>query len=371
MSLDTELRDLLGERLDAVVPPPGDIAGAVRRGGHLRRRRRLLTGVAGVAGAVATVAVVAAGVSLLDNTDAGPRGDRGVDTLGQLDFSHGLRAYADPGHTLHIGGRTVPAAGLDFLDTDAVATSEGVVYYAGGDLRLVQEDGTTTTLDGGDRTPARFHPTAKADGASPLVAYAVVVDGKTTLRVLDMGSREVVASRVLDCTGACGGLVVDGIDSGAVFVRTKDGTSVWRYADGQALTPFAGPDTSVADARNGVVLYAGPAPGGEAAGDWTLVPGAIDAQLTYDGRYVLYWSSRLTPTDPADGPVTLDQGPAEGSGFWSIDTDGTVLVAAPNGVDGAEPGYTVYDCEVPSGACEELGPLDPQGGDPAFIGNDM
>ena len=38
---------------------------------------------------------------------------------------------------------------------------------------------------------------------------------------------------------------------------------------------------------------------------------------------------------------------------------------------GAVHAFTVYDCEVPSGTCEELGPLDPEGGDPMFIGNDM
>jgi hypothetical protein len=35
------------------------------------------------------------------------------------------------------------------------------------------------------------------------------------------------------------------------------------------------------------------------------------------------------------------------------------------------PDYTVYDCVLPSGACTELGPLHPVGGDPEFIGNDM
>jgi hypothetical protein len=31
----------------------------------------------------------------------------------------------------------------------------------------------------------------------------------------------------------------------------------------------------------------------------------------------------------------------------------------------------VFDCEVPSGRCAEVGPLVPTGGDPMFIGNDM
>ena len=66
----------------------------------------------------------------------------------------------------------------------------------------------------------------------------------------------------------------------------------------------------------------------------------------------------------------LEQGPTEQNalGFWAIDSDGSVLVAGP---DGKYPHYLVYDCEVPSGACEELGPLVTTGGDPEFIGVDM
>ena len=50
-----------------------------------------------------------------------------------------------------------------------------------------------------------------------------------------------------------------------------------------------------------------------------------------------------------------------------MDTDGSMLVAHAK----RYPHFTVYDCEVPSGACTELGPLKPTGGDPMFIGNDM
>jgi hypothetical protein len=364
MSLDTQLRDLFEERLGDVVPPTGGLAATVTRGRRLRRRRVVLTASVG---AVAALSLVATGITFLDGPAGGPPGDTAVEPLGQMDFSQGLRAYGDPGHTLHIGGRTVDASGLEWLDTDAVATERGVVYYADGDLLLVQEDGTTATLDKGEKVPGRFHPTVKADAFEPLVAYAVVDDGTPVLKVLDTDSGDVVASRPLDCTGACRGLVIDGIDSGAVFVRDKDGTSVWRYEDDQELVPFAGPKTSVADVRSGTVLYDGPAPQGPGAASWTLVAGAIDAQLTYDGKYVLYWSSRLEPTDPAGSPVTLEQGPVKfGAAFWTIDTDGTVLVAAPD-----KNAFTVYDCEVPSGTCEELGPLDPEGGDPMFIGNDM
>ena len=103
---------------------------------------------------------------------------------------------------------------------------------------------------------------------------------------------------------------------------------------------------------------------------YRLVQGAIDAQLTFDGKYVLDWSSRLRSTDGSPDLV-LGEGPTkrdDGLGFWAIDSDGSVLVARP---DGEYPHYLVYDCEVPSGACEELGPLVTEGGDPEFIGVDM
>jgi hypothetical protein len=102
------------------------------------------------------------------------------------------------------------------------------------------------------------------------------------------------------------------------------------------------------------------------------VKGAIDAQLTFDGRHVLYWSSHLEPTTPGDAPIDLEVGQARKpggyvDGFFAVDTDGSILVAHAK----RYPDFTVYDCEVPSGACTELGPLTPTGGDPMFIGVDM
>jgi len=67
----------------------------------------------------------------------------------------------------------------------------------------------------------------------------------------------------------------------------------------------------------------------------------------------------------------LEQGPTKqyALGFWAIDSDGSVLVARPDEARGY-PHYRVYDCAVPTGACEELGPLVTRGGDPEFIGVD-
>ncbi len=181
----------------------------------------------------------------------------------------------------------------------------------------------------------------------PLAGLAVIGDDETA-DVSDAVTGEVVAVRDLDCSGACDGLVVDGIDSGAVFVRTSSGTAVWEFRHGDAMTPFAGPRTRLADVCHGVALSDGPAPHGGASGDWRLVPGAIDAQLTLDGRYVLHWSSRLGPTHPGDDAVTLEASPGEDRGFWTIDTDGSVLVAVPDGSGARVAGARVAEDRYPA-----------------------
>ena len=60
--------------------------------------------------------------------------------------------------------------------------------------------------------------------------------------------------------------------------------------------------------------------------------------------------------------------PGRGTAFVAMDTDGSILVARSN-YDGS-PRQTYYDCEVPSGACTEIGTTDFQSGDPMFIGVD-
>ena len=64
-------------------------------------------------------------------------------------------------------------------------------------------------------------------------------------------------------------------------------------------------------------------------------------------------------------PVRLDL--PDGIGFFNVDTDGSILAA----LRGSRPKATVYDCEVPSGTCEQIGSIAGRGGDPEFIGNDM
>ena len=57
----------------------------------------------------------------------------------------------------------------------------------------------------------------------------------------------------------------------------------------------------------------------------------------------------------------------KGAGWFTFDTDGSVLAA----VGGGDQHSTVYDCQLPSGACERIGSVTTKSGDPMFIGNDM
>jgi hypothetical protein len=318
----------------------------------------------GVAGVL--VAVAASGAALMGYDDQ----RRGTDTaqyasLGPLDFSLGARAYADPGRELHLAGRTFPAKDLDYLDTDAVGTAYGMVFFDHGRPMLLGADGDVDALvDGPLDDPKDFHPTAKVDSVNPWVAYATRRGITTTVTVHDLSTGRDVGSTEIDC-GDCTDFVIEALDDGVIYLRIAQLTRSWDVVTGEGETVYDG-GGRVVDVRGGVMLYDGKPP---ADLGLTRVEAPIDAQLTFDGKHVLDWSSRLRSTD--GGPdLVLEQGPTKqyALGFWAIDSDGSVLVARP---DGDYPHYLVYDCDAASGACEELGPLVTKGGDPMFVGVDM
>lgn len=380
MMTTRQLRDELKAHLDSVTPPPADLDAVVRRGRGSRGRRMPGHGLLAAA-AVTALAVGATALTLQPDGPDGPEGSDGSRSIagsGTADLSKGLRAYAAPSAELHMAGKTFPAQALEELDTDAVATPYGMVFYDEGRPTLFEPSGEFRALHAGPVEDAPgFSPTAKADSTLPLVAFAVMVDDRPRLSLYDLEQGKVLASDDKDCgTSSCKDVVIDAVDDGIVFVRDSSGTWTWDYRTGQ-YARFAGPRTRIADVRNEVVLYTGPAPAPEDVGqstDWRLVPGAIDAQLTFDGRHVLYWSSTLKPSQSGGTPIVLEEGPADGDGlaWWSVDTDGSILVAVAQ-PDGRV--YTgdniVYDCQLPSGECEELGPLLTTSGDPMFIGTDM
>jgi hypothetical protein len=358
---ELDLRETLERHLEAVDVPPAPLGPVVLKGRRRHRRRRAATGIA-VSAVLA--AVVASGAALVRSDDEG----RGVDgsqyaSVGALDFSRGARAYADPGHELHLGGRTFPYEDLDYLDTDAVATAYGMVFYDHGRPMLLGTDGEVRALvDGPLDDPDGFHPTAKADSVNPWVAYATRRGISITVTVHDLAADRDVASTTIDCPG-CTDFAIDAFDDGVAYLRVDQLTRSWDSGTGQGETVYDG-GGRVVDVRGGVMLYDGKPP---ADLGLTRVKAPIDAQLTFDGKYVLDWSSRLRSTD-GSADLVLEKGPMKGLGFWAIDSDGSVLVADP---DGKYPNYTIYDCEVPSGTCEQLGPLKATGGDPEFIGVDM
>ena len=150
--MTSDFRRALSDDLQRLTPPPGDLARAVSEGRRLRRRRRGAV-AAGVAAAVAVLAVVAGQLGGGSTSNV-----RRIDPIGRLDFSGGLRAYAAPGAEIHLGGRTFPGRQLEYLDTDAVATRVGVVFYDRGLPQLLRESGEITPLE-----PARRSPRTTSD----------------------------------------------------------------------------------------------------------------------------------------------------------------------------------------------------------------
>lgn len=372
--LTTELlRERLTAHVDGINTPAADLDAVRRRSRALRARRLAAPGLL-------AAAAVGVGAIVLTQSGPAPYGEddaqryTAVAAEGRLDLSHGLRGFAAPSERLYLGGTSIKlTSDIDYLDTDAVATPYGLVYTdPQGRVQLIGESGTSEPLSGPSDMPAGWHPTVKADGARPQVVWASLDGADVTITVYDLETRSAVARTDVTCglvhpgTGAgdegdCSALVIDAIDSGAVFLRAPDGTKVWDYDTGEWFG-LAGPRTRIADVRDKVVLYDGPAPSGLMDG-WRFVPGAIDAQLTLDGQHVLYWSDELEPTLPGRDPIELDLPMA--ATFFTVDTDGSVL-AATSGTPSR-----VFDCEIPDGPCEEIGKMSTAHGDPTFIGNDM
>lgn len=371
MRLEDELARTIRESVETAPQPAPDLYDAVMRGRTIRRRR----GAAALA-AVAVVVVLAVGgaMSVPQVSDlTAPRPER-FDPVGQLDYSEGLRAFASPDQDgeVSIGGESFPIEDMGYLDTDATATPYGLVFFDRAmQAHLLAQDGTDQTLaPAPTELNGSVRPSAKADARLPLVAFTQPNDEGVSVRLNDLDTGRSLDAIDVPCSGSgCEDVRVDGVDRGLVFVRTEDGTFVWDPgARGEKRWTLLGDrDFRVADVRNGRVLWSGrppePAPNSPVA-DWDFTRGEIDAQLTHDGRHVLYWSSTLEPTEPDGRPIRLQ---VKDAIWFTVDTDGSVLAAA-NGRGQRSP---VYDCELPSGVCEQVGEVSTRSGDPMFIGNDM
>jgi hypothetical protein len=109
----------------------------------------------------------------------------------------GLRAIASPREALFLGDTSVPIDDEQFLylDTDAAASSYGVLYTSDtGAIKLLEPSGAARSLTGPGRVPSGAHPTIKVDQATDLAAWMTYDDGEPTLEVYDLAQDELVAS---------------------------------------------------------------------------------------------------------------------------------------------------------------------------------
>jgi hypothetical protein len=375
MRLQDQLTEAIADQVSSVPVPPPDLT-VVRRRGRARRRPRTAAVVAGVAAACCGAVLLGQAFdgAVVQQAVPGPNRDpQRFEPVGALDYSRGLRAFAspDPDGQLSLGGRLFPVRELGYLDTDASATPYGLVFFdQAWQAHLLREDGTDVPLAPAPSASfSDFRASSKADAQLPLVAFTQPDTDGVRVVLHDLRAGNTVDTLQVPCSGSdCQDVVVDGVDSGLVFVRTAEGTYVWDpAADGDASWTLLGAgEFRVADVRNQRILWASsppsPAPNSPVAA-WDLTEGAIDAQLSFDGGHVLYWSRTLQPTTPDGSAITLDVQDAQ---FFTFDTDGSVLAASSGGLKGV-----FYDCVIPSGSCTEIGTLTVTSGDPVFIGNDM
>jgi hypothetical protein len=371
MSLQEQLTHTISAHAQAAAEPAHDLQAAVRRGRGLRRRRHTAT----VAAAGLSSLVVLGAVALALNQTSQPAGPGPQDYLpvGQLDYSAGLRAFASPDENgrLWLGGRSFPKRDMGYLDTDATATPYGMVFFDHEDrARLLAQDGTFKTLYPAPTPHAGVRLSAKADARLPLLAFTQPSAAGVSVVLYDFRSGHAVATHDVPCDGAsCKDVRVDAVDRGLVFVRTAGGTFVWdrRAVGDRRWTRLGEGAFRVADVRNGRVLWTGSAPSPAAnspVARWHFTHGEIDAELSFDGRHVLYWSSTLKPVDKTGRPIRLE---VKDAAWFTFDTDGSVLAATT----GSDQSSSVYDCQIPTGACERVGSVTTESGDPMFIGNDM
>ena len=360
------------EREAAGVTPPVMDLDAVRRRGNRRRLTR-----AGVTAAL-VLTVVGGGYGVVSQLGDQER-DKAKDAPppfapAAMDFSAGARAYYDPDNSeMYLGGKRFPLSSVYGLDTDATVSSGGVVYFMSDQQpRLLQADGAVVDLAPAPASPdSNFNPSATAEPGGNQVAWLTKGGDGVRLGLSDVTTAETTThdlSAWCSQHGDCATLTVVALDSGFLFLRDDDGSYVVPQASGEPVTRVA--DGQLADVRNKVMLVDGPVPTKVPAaldGGWRFARAAgIEALLTFDGAHQLYWSETLEPTTPGQGQLKLDV-PGRGTAFVAMDTDGSILVARDSN---DSPRQTYYDCEVPSGACTEIGTTDFQSGDPMFIGVD-
>ncbi len=383
MNLQDQLTGTIIEHVTARAQSVPDPQVVVRRGRAIRRRRKFL-GWAVPAAAVAILGAVAMGTARTEQQAPGldvPRPETFA-PVGMLDYSHGLRAFASPDADgmVSIGGRSFPVRAKGYLDTDATATAFGLVFFdRAGQPHLLAQSGTDQVLAPiPTRVGRDVRLSAKADARRPLVAFTQPSAHGVSVQLASLVTRRSLDSIEVACAGsACKDVRIEAVDHGLVFVRTQGGTFVWdpKSTDAARWTLLGKGAFRVADARNGRVLWSftPPTPASDSpVADWHFTQGAIDAQLSYDGRHILDWSPTLKPTEPGSHVIRLE---LKNAAWFTFDTDGSVLAATrvdrSTAAENQKSSSTIFDCGLSSGACERIGSVSTKSGDPIFIGNDM
>ena len=363
------VQQVIAERLDATTVPRADLDEVRRRAGVITRRRRTA-----IAAAAALVLVAAGGVGAIWRPTASEPPPAGRQPA---DFSSGLRGFAWANGETWLGGRVFPPRELlpelgplrqvVHNVTLATPTEYGMFFFGRDSMpRLLGEDGSIEKIDTGPVDPVTapprgFVPTAATDSTSLDVAFTAATDRGVEIVVYDPSGRTVVDT-ITACAGSCADLRLVGFDGGAVVVAEPTGSRILRNAG--EWEAVAGPDTTILDVRNGVLLFQGRPP--PTWPDDRLVQGRPGWELSLDGQYLLTQNA-LRPTGGGAARLDLPRPPGTVDTIWAqFDTDGSLLIGAESLGDITS--FYVYDCTLPALSCERIDEGAPIPGDLFFVG---
>jgi hypothetical protein len=267
----------------------------------------------------------------------------------------------------HLGGQEFDLGSVD-LRSSSATTPYGLVFVTPKQaVRLLPDDGRVRTIAAPPPKPNAFTPSVRYDPARGTVAWLTKSNGRVSLSVYEFAfGPRLLGSYPVPCSGkVCDSLTVSGIDHGLVFISDTNGT--------RALDPFFGPiadwtfvtDGRVTDVRSQVILTWGatePLPQAFTDLGWRMVTATSERSLlTFDGAYQVSESATLDST-LGGTPSILALPPAAEPVTVTVDSDGSVLVARPEG-----DGHAVYDCQL-AGACDEVARLAGADTDISFLG---
>jgi len=340
-----------------------------------------------VLASAALVAGTLLGASVWDD----PRGGTGPADVDTLDFSRGVRAFADPGSdAVHLGGRRIPLEDVPGLTATGVTTPSGVLYLTPRqELRLLGESGEQRVLRAALGVPrAGFTPSAAFD---PYTDTAVVLSltarsGRAVVAAYDVVTGDLLDEqrlRLADATRA----YLGGADHGVAAVNYRGaGVLSWRWGvAGPATGELAPSDRRVVDMRNRVALverlaedpyglvWRQPSARSEQLGRFRYRAGRAGDRLDPSGTYRVssLWSRPadlpriVSAIRPGGESLALSDLP-DGRTALAFDSDGSVLAAVSTGPAARGPAG-VYDCDPAESTCELIGEIEVTDGSSPFL----